>query len=112
MDKNSEAYKSREYDELFEAAESGDIVGEDAVRYSNSLAYLREVQAGLDYRYEQGFQEGYKKGYEIGYEMVMHKVRINAAAEIARKLLRLNIDLPDIANITGLSIDRITNLER
>ena len=48
--------------------ESVNVVGEDMVLYSQSLAALREVQAGLDFRYEEGVQLGIQKGREEGRE--------------------------------------------
>ena len=58
MDKNSEPYKDGRYSDLFEAAESANVVGEDAVLYSQSLASLRAMKAGFEYRYEEGREEG------------------------------------------------------
>ncbi|MDE7465279.1 MAG: hypothetical protein K2M59_02465 [Muribaculaceae bacterium] len=90
MDKNSIAYKEGGYEDLFDSAESVNVVGEDMVLYSQSLAALREVQAGLDFRYEEGREEGIRLGMEKGMEKGM--------------------DLGSISEITGLSPERIIEL--
>lgn len=49
MDKDSEAYKSGDYEEFFKAAESEDLVMEDVVAYSDSLQKLRDTERGIRY---------------------------------------------------------------
>ncbi|MDE6537387.1 MAG: Rpn family recombination-promoting nuclease/putative transposase [Muribaculaceae bacterium] len=94
MDKNSKPYLQGGYEEMFDSAESSNVVGEEAVAYSRSLAALREVQAGLDYRFEEGRAEGRAEGREM----------------IARKLKKEGVDLEFIAMVTDLPIDKVREL--
>ena len=109
-------------EELFEAAESASRVGEDAVLYSNSLAHLREVQAGLDYRYDEGVKrgraegraegiaEGMAQGRAEGMAEGMVKGSIDTSENIARKMLENHYDLSVISALTGLSVERLQEL--
>ena len=94
MDKNSEPYKDGRYSDLFEAAESANVVGEDAVLYSQSLANLRAMKAGFEYRYEEGREEG----------MMAEK------ENMARRMKAAGSDLDFIALITELPPERIREL--
>ena len=87
--------------------ESVNVVGEDMVLYSQSLAALREVQAGLDFRYEEGVQLGIQKGREEGREEGRDEERI----EIVRKMKMAGLDLGCISEITGLSPERIMQIQ-
>lgn len=97
-------------EELFEAAESASIVGEDAVLYSNSLAHLREVQPGLDYRYDEGVKRGRAEGRAEGMAEGMVKGSIDTSENIARKMLENHYDLSVISALTGLSVERLQDL--
>ena len=94
MDKNSEPYKDGRYSDIFEAAESANVVGEDAVLYSQSLANLRAMKAGFEYRYEEGREEG----------MMAEK------ENMARRMKAAGSDLDFIALITELPPERIREL--
>ena len=98
MDKNSKAYTEGGFEEFFEAADSGNVVGEEFVTYSRSLAAMREVQAGLDYRYDQGVEKGKEIGIAEGRE------------DVARKMKAAGIDIDFISNVTELSPERIKEL--
>ena len=94
MGTDSKPYLDGGYDDLFESAASNNVVGEDAVLYSQSLAYLREVQAGLDYRFDEGIKEG----------------REQEKLEMAQKMKDAGTSSDFIAQITGLSIDIINKI--
>ena len=94
MDKNSEPYKDGRYSDLFDVAESANVVGEDAVLYSQSLANLRAMKAGFEYRYEEGREEG----------------RMAEKENMARRMKAAGSDLDFIALITELPPERIREL--
>ena len=79
-----------------------DIVGEEMVRYSESLDRLRSYQAGVDYAAEksrlEGIQEGMEKGMERGIERV------------AMRLIKSGMDDMLIASMTDLSLEQIKRL--
>ena len=55
MDKNSDAYRSREYDDFFEAAELDNLAEEDFVAYSQSYAKMEETERAMEYMCAQSF---------------------------------------------------------
>ena len=93
-------------DDLFRAAESADIVGEEMVRYSESLDRLRSYQAGVDYAAEksrlEGIQEGMEKGIEKGIEKGVEK--------FAMRLIKSGMDDMLIASMTDLTLEQIKRL--
>ena len=64
LDKNSEIYKSKEYKDMFDAAETQNMVEEELVAYSESLQRMRDYQSGLDYARKESFDDGVSKGRE------------------------------------------------
>lgn len=75
MDKDSKPYRDGGYKDLFNAAESTHLAAEDVVLYSQSLSRLRSLQAGLDYRYEEGRAEGRAEGRDEGWKMALEAAR-------------------------------------
>ena len=98
LDKNSVPYKDGGYDDLFRAAESADIVGEEMVRYSESLDRLRSYQAGVDYAAEKSRLEGIQEGMEKGVE------------KVAMRLIKSGMDDMLIASMTDLTLEQIKRL--
>lgn len=106
MDKNSEPYKDGNYSDLFEAAESSQIVGEEVVHYARALANKWAIKTNLEYYFEKGFAEGRaetrEEGRAVGRAEVKH--------EIASKMLLNGFDTELISTVTGMSIDDIERL--
>lgn len=57
LNKESEAYKSGDFKEYFEAAETASMVNEDVVAYSQSLQKLRSIEAGVRYARQEAKEE-------------------------------------------------------
>lgn len=118
LDKNSAPYKEGGYEELFDAAESASIVGEEMVRYSESLDRLRSYQAGVDYSRLEGIQEGMEKGMQAGLEKGMQagmekgkKEGLKAGKEqIAVRMIKSGMPDMMIFNITELPLEKIREL--
>lgn len=62
LDKTSEIYKSKEYQDMFEAAETHNMVNEELVAYSESLQRMRDYQSGLEYVRKESFDDGRAEG--------------------------------------------------
>ena len=115
MDKNSEAYKSKEYKDMFEASEIGSFAAEDVVAYSQSARAYEDRQLYLDSAYNDGFEigreegmqkgmeEGMEKGMQKGMEEGMEKGMEEGMRIAARKMLDSGIDVDFILRITGLT---------
>lgn len=111
LDKNSEAYKSGEYDEFFEAAESDNLMMDDVVEYSNSLQKLKDTEAGIRYAAIVSYEEGLEKGMEKGMEKGIEKGMAIERERNARMLLEFKMPISQISKITGLSIEEINALK-
>ena len=71
-----------------------DIVGEEMVRYSESLDRLRSYQAGVDYAAEKSRLEGIQEGVK----------------KVAMRLIKSGMDDMLIADMTDLSLEQIKRL--
>ncbi|MBD5427680.1 MAG: hypothetical protein HDR38_09055, partial [Treponema sp.] len=103
-------YKEGGYEELFDAAESASIVGEEMVRYSESLDRLRSYQAGVDYSRLEGIQEGMEKGMKAGMEKGKKEGMKAGKEQIAVRMIKNGMTDMMILNITELPLDKIREL--
>ncbi|MCM1142015.1 MAG: Rpn family recombination-promoting nuclease/putative transposase [Muribaculum sp.] len=95
MDKKSEAYKSKEYKDMFDAAEIDSFAAEDVVAYSQSVRAYEDRELYRDSGYIDGYEEGTEEGIEQGIEKGL---QISA-----RKMLDSGITPDFILQITGLA---------
>ncbi len=100
LDKNSEIYKSKEYKEIFDAAETGNMVQEEMVAYSQSLQKLQDIQSGIDYARQESYNDGLIKGRKEGLR------------ESAVKMIKAGLEIDFIHQMTSLPIEEIRNLYR
>ena len=104
LDKNSEIYKSREYQDMFDAAETDNMVNEELVAYSESLQRMRDYQSGLDYARKESFEDGVSKGIEEG--------RKEGIAEGIRFMLSVGISPEIIATQYNMTIEAVLSLQK
>lgn len=107
LDKNSEIYKSKEYKEIFDAAETENMLNEEVVAYSQSLQKLHDIQSGLEYARQEFYNDGIEKGRAEGIAVGLEQGKLEGLRETARNLLKAGVDINFIHEITGLSIDEI-----
>lgn len=116
LDKNSEIYKSREYQEIFDAAETDNMVQEDVVAYSQSLQRLEDIQSGIDYARQESYNEGVvigiEKGKEEGRAEGKAEGKLEAMNELAIKMVNSGLDIDFIQGITGLPKEDIQKLRK
>ena len=122
LDKNSEIYRSREYQDLFDAAETDSMVKEELVAYSESLQRMRDYQSGLDYARKESYDDGVSKGLERGRAEGRVEGRAEGRAEgrvegrveglreSAMKMLKAGLDPTFIHEMTGLPLTEIESL--
>ncbi len=96
MDKDSKAYKSKEFDEVFREAEIDNLVNEEAVAYSQSRLKYEETLAAVDYASNSSFERGIAIGEERGREA--------ERMDTARKLRDAGFDEELIKSVTGISV--------
>lgn len=87
MDKESKAYKSGEFDEMFEAAEIGSLAAEDMVAYSASKRRYDDMQLAYEYSYSKGEAEGEAKGRN-------NTIRLLHSNGMSVELISKYLDLP------------------
>lgn len=110
LNKESKPYKTRGYDEMFDAAEIASMAAEDIVEYRNSILIEMERQSELEFKKEEGIE----LGIELGIEKGMEKGRIEGMEkeklEIARKMRQGGMATGDIMLYTGLTETQISDL--
>lgn len=87
MDKNSEIYKSGDYEDLFNAAETDNLACEEMISYSRSLSYLNRVKRGV----EQFRQEYVNEGIE---QERINGIKRMAALGIPAETIAQSYDCP------------------
>ena len=110
MDKNSEAYRSKEYQDFFEAAELDNLAEEDFVAYSQSYAKMEESERALEYACAQSFSKGESIGFSKGESVGFSKGEMEGVRKTAIKLKDLGFDIATISEATGLTYEEINGL--
>ena len=110
MDKNSEAYRSREYEDFFDAAELDNLAEEDFVAYSQSYAKMEETERAMEYMCAQSFSKGEAVGFSKGESIGFSKGEIEGFRKTAIKLKALGFDTAIIVDATGLTPEEINKL--
>jgi predicted transposase/invertase (TIGR01784 family) len=67
-------------------------------------------ERGLQKGFEKGIEKGLKEGIEKGIDKGLKVGELKAKIEIAKNMLKQNLDLDTISNITGLDIKTIKTL--
>ncbi|MEP7337057.1 MAG: Rpn family recombination-promoting nuclease/putative transposase [Acidobacteriota bacterium] len=99
--------QERVFAKLFQAAEIGKFNREEMAQYEQSLKYYRDLKNVID----TAAMEAEAKGREEGRAEGLVEGRRENTLETARKLLRKNMPLNEIADITGLSEEEIAALQ-
>lgn len=110
LDKNSEIYKSREYQDMFDAAETHNMVKEELVAYSQSLQRMRDYQSGLEYVRRESFDDGVSKGIEKGRAEGRAEGREEERAESIRFMLSVGVAPEVIADKYGMTPEAVLSL--
>lgn len=111
MDMNSIAYKEGRYKEMFEAARINTLNEDNAVRYSDSLTKLQDIQRGIKYEAllaseearAKGLEEGMAKGRAEGMAEGLSQGGMNERIKIAQAMIGMNLPKEVILAATGLS---------
>lgn len=106
MDKQSKAYRSGKFDEMFREAEINNLVAEDAVLYSQSRLRLQEMAYAVDYASNESFEKGKMEGIKKGREEGIKKGREEERMSVARNMQAKGYSLEEIRSITGISLDQ------
>lgn len=97
---------------LAEIADSKSLTKEEQEKYDNSMMVMWDNYAVYKHAEEKGIEKGRKEGKEEGRIEGKKEGKEEGRKEFALKLLAHNYPLDEIADLTGLSIDEIKNLEQ
>ena len=86
----------------FDKAEFASMPKNQQENYHKNLKVYRDLVNSLDFAIKSGHEEGMKEGVKKGLK--------DKSIEIAKNLLKSNMDLDFIAQTTGLSIDEIEKI--
>ena len=115
----------KEYDvfhELYEDCQLSKLTTMEKEEYEKSVLEYEDVQDAMEYHHRmgktEGFNDGFEKGMEKGREEGMQQGmekgreegREEALLQTAKKFLAKGISVDDVAEATGLSIDRVRAL--
>lgn len=111
MDINSIAYKEGRYKDMFEAARINTLNEDNAVRYSDSLTKLRDIQRGIKYEAMIASEDARAKALEEGRAKGLAEGRAEGRAEgemeekfkTAKIMLGMNLPKEVILAATRLS---------
>ena len=110
MDSMSLAYREGRFAEIFEAARSNRLREDEKIAYSQSLEKLRDTQAGITFAADRAREEGEAKGRAEGRAEGEAIGRAEGVASVAVNLLRRGLDVDFVASATGLSVEKIREL--
>ncbi|MGX9727280.1 MAG: Rpn family recombination-promoting nuclease/putative transposase [Candidatus Electronema sp. VV] len=95
LDRVPEQLRERVFEQLFEAAEVARFTHEQFLSYEDSLKYYRDLKNSIDTAKEEGKAAG----------------KAEERLAIAKKLLRKNMSIAEIYEITGLPEEEIRRLQ-
>ena len=99
LDARPAKLQERIFAHLFDEAEVGKFNRDELALYEESLKVYRDNKNTWDYAIEEAKAEGIETGIEQGIEIG----ELRKAQETARKALRQNLPLAQIAELTGLT---------
>ena len=122
MDKESKPYTMGEYNEFFEAAETGQLAAEDVVCYSESKQRLidEELDRISDRWYwrdrwreeaiAEGKAEGMAQGIAEGMAQGIAEGRTAERIKMAKALVEMQMPLEQISKVTELTVEELRRL--
>lgn len=100
LDRLPEKLKEKIFEKLFKIAEIAKFSQAQLIRYEDSLKEYRDMFSVMSTQRNKGRKEGIKEGEN------------KKALAIAKKLLKKNVPVKDISEITELSISEINKIKK
>jgi predicted transposase/invertase (TIGR01784 family) len=98
LDRVPDQLRESIFEQLFEAAEIARFTPEQFSFYEDSLKYYRDLKNSIDTAREEGEAKGRAEG------------KIEGQLEIAKRLLRRNMSMAEVREITGLAEEEIRRM--
>ena len=100
------AFRGDVIERVFDKAEFINMPKKEQDKYHKNLKVYRDLFNSFDTMMKDGFKQGMKKGMEKGIEKGIKEEKI----KIAKKLLKLDMDIDFIVESTGLSKEEIESI--
>ena len=85
---------------------------EDAIKEGLEEGRAEGRQKGLEEGRQKGLEEGRQKGLEEGHQLGLEEGEKNKAKQIAKSMIQKDFDNETIADITGISLEKIEALRK
>ena len=95
---------------LAEIADSKTLTKEEQEKYDNSMMVMWDNYAVYKHAEEKGIIKGEAKGRAEGRAEGKAEGRAEEKSDIARKMMECGMDMEQISQITGLSLEQIKKL--
>ena len=105
------AAQSAVFKKLESIADVGAMSRAERLKYDEALKKYRDTISVLEGARMEGREEGYKEGWEIGYKEGLELGYKEDTIANARKMKAYGLAWDMIAEITGLTIDEVKDLE-
>jgi len=105
------ALQERIFQKLFEAAEIAKFTPDEKNKYEESLKYYRDLKNVVDTSFDKGKVEGKVEGKAEGKAEGKVEGKEERNLEIALQMKAKGMDINLIAEITGLSIEEVKDLQ-
>jgi predicted transposase/invertase (TIGR01784 family) len=111
--------KDTVFDKLFETAQTNELIEEDMAEYVKSVTEYDDVKRAMAYHLKEGMvkgerrgeKKGIKKGMERGIKRGIEQGISFRNYEIARNLLKMQMQIDDIAEATNLTLEEIMKIK-
>lgn len=111
LDRIPDKLREKLFEKLFKTAEIARMTKKQLSFYQESIKHYRDIKNSFDTAREEGLAEGRKEGIKEGIKEGKKEGKKEEKVEIAKNLLKSNIDIRIIAKSTGLSENEINNIK-
>jgi len=108
LERLPETLREQVFEQLFTTAEIARFTPDQVRSYEKSLKYYRDLKNSLD----TAFDEGIEAGKQIGREEGEERGKAANQRETVSRGLKQGLDIQMIADLTGLSVETIENIQR
>ena len=107
MQSRPEGLKGEMFDLLFKSADLSTFADNERDQYFEDMHTKEDIERMIDYAKNEGIEIGMEKGKEIGREEARHE----STEFIAKKMLKMDMEIETISSVTGMSREQIRSLQ-
>jgi predicted transposase/invertase (TIGR01784 family) len=91
------------FQKIFQIAEINNLTKEERMLFDRKLKTQRDIEANIRFAADEGIKKGIKEGLKKG----LTEGIIEGKLQTARRLLQRGLTIDEVADITGLSVERL-----